>query len=497
MATKLKVNYEIISDKENNVPVVSTEYIKHGDKWLDEVLNSENNYVTPQMFGAVGDGVHDDTQAFKSAISSGNIVFIQEGKYLITDSIVVPKRTSIIGLNGRYEWDKNAGVLPDKGTLILFRPTTNKNLFVLDDSDLEVDYCPSVNIENITIFGNAKSNIAIDFTNASHSKIANVLIHGFNIGLKLEYAMLCVFDNVSIHEARNYNILITSRMSTTCRFYNCYIGQNNSEDAIGLMIDEYSGYSLTFYSLTVESMYNGVKILDRNEITFYGIYNENTPRGDEGGYAFSIGGDGDELGPCKVNFIGGMVQGNNAYKIPNHYALQISGKNTTVSVSDVKFLIFEKVVNIIDTHAKINFKNCIEISVTKNIEDTKAEKPDRISYYNCSSNTKPYTLATRTIDEYVDIKEKNWNPYQTGIYCTQCNGFYVINISGVASGNIIADIGFSVNYPVVCTLLDLSTAADFINCTLTPEGKLKATGQVDGHVYKGQMIVYPNAIILK
>ncbi len=37
--SKIKSNYEIISDKANDVPVTSTEYIKHGDKWLDETIN--------------------------------------------------------------------------------------------------------------------------------------------------------------------------------------------------------------------------------------------------------------------------------------------------------------------------------------------------------------------------------------------------------------------------------------------------------------------------
>ena len=35
---KISANYELISDKSKN-PVTSTEYIRHGGQWLDDVLN--------------------------------------------------------------------------------------------------------------------------------------------------------------------------------------------------------------------------------------------------------------------------------------------------------------------------------------------------------------------------------------------------------------------------------------------------------------------------
>lgn len=53
---------------------------------------AENFYVTPQMFGAKGDGVTDDTVAFQSAIDSGRKLYVPMSNgqiYLITDTIVV------------------------------------------------------------------------------------------------------------------------------------------------------------------------------------------------------------------------------------------------------------------------------------------------------------------------------------------------------------------------------------------------------------------------
>ncbi|WP_343100454.1 glycosyl hydrolase family 28-related protein, partial [Clostridioides difficile] len=51
-------------------------------------------------FGAKGDGTNDDTSAFKAAISaageSGD-VFIPQGKYVITQTLTVPRYTRLRG----------------------------------------------------------------------------------------------------------------------------------------------------------------------------------------------------------------------------------------------------------------------------------------------------------------------------------------------------------------------------------------------------------------
>lgn len=84
--SQLKTNYEIISDKSKN-PVTNSEYIKHGDKWLDEVIDGVSNFVTPEMFGAVGDGVTDDTEAVQSAFNSGKNVYFSSDKYYLSENI--------------------------------------------------------------------------------------------------------------------------------------------------------------------------------------------------------------------------------------------------------------------------------------------------------------------------------------------------------------------------------------------------------------------------
>ncbi|TKX22813.1 hypothetical protein C1H76_4847 [Elsinoe australis] len=58
------------------------------------------NFISIRSFGAVGNGVADDTAAFQkamSSITSGQILYIDHGAYVITSTIVVPANIKIVG----------------------------------------------------------------------------------------------------------------------------------------------------------------------------------------------------------------------------------------------------------------------------------------------------------------------------------------------------------------------------------------------------------------
>lgn len=68
---------------------------------INETENDINNlldnrfYVTPQMYGAVGDGVTDDSQAFNDAIQAG-VVIVPLGTYYIANNIALDGNKTLI-----------------------------------------------------------------------------------------------------------------------------------------------------------------------------------------------------------------------------------------------------------------------------------------------------------------------------------------------------------------------------------------------------------------
>ena len=52
-------------------------------------------FTTPEMYGAKGDGVTDDTQAFKNALAASDNVYVPAGTYLITDTLDISYKKSI------------------------------------------------------------------------------------------------------------------------------------------------------------------------------------------------------------------------------------------------------------------------------------------------------------------------------------------------------------------------------------------------------------------
>lgn len=64
---------------------------------INELSKKIVPFVTPQMYGAKGDGVTDDTAAFRSALAANNNVFVPEGNYLITEPIDLSNKKSLVG----------------------------------------------------------------------------------------------------------------------------------------------------------------------------------------------------------------------------------------------------------------------------------------------------------------------------------------------------------------------------------------------------------------
>lgn len=67
-----------------------------------ERIDLLSNYVTPQMFGAKGDGVTDDTEAIRTALDyaseHGGIMFIPHGEYFISETIEISNIETMVSV---------------------------------------------------------------------------------------------------------------------------------------------------------------------------------------------------------------------------------------------------------------------------------------------------------------------------------------------------------------------------------------------------------------
>jgi hypothetical protein len=62
-------------------------------------LPAVSEWVNVRDFGATGDGITDDTRAFREAIAKHATIYVPQGEYVISETLVLAKGTNLIGLN--------------------------------------------------------------------------------------------------------------------------------------------------------------------------------------------------------------------------------------------------------------------------------------------------------------------------------------------------------------------------------------------------------------
>ena len=102
-------------------------------------------------FGAKGDGIHDDTEAFKQAIAASEVVFVPWGLFRVTDTLLLRSNTKIVGEGLSHIWLGNNSAGFDD-------PTHPKPLILAPDdpaaevwlADLRI-YCGSGNSGAVSV----------------------------------------------------------------------------------------------------------------------------------------------------------------------------------------------------------------------------------------------------------------------------------------------------------------------------------------------------------
>lgn len=179
------------------------------NKWAIPVLTTP--YVTPEMFGAYGDNINDDTAAFNIAVRFDRI--IANGNYLISQPIVLSNNKTL----------EINGTINTSGIAISIRGRYNQ---IYGSGHIKAGDI-AINLDD----NGGRYNITFNL-------ISDLLIEGANCGIFLKNGQVnnnVVYynkiNNVNIQNSNNGIALIgyaNGNFIDKAVFYNCAIGINNA-----------------------------------------------------------------------------------------------------------------------------------------------------------------------------------------------------------------------------------------------------------------------------
>lgn len=236
---------------------------------------------TPQRFGAVADGIADDTAAVQAAIDSlpleGGTVFFPAGTYRITDSIKVRSALRLYG--------------EGNSATVFHQVTPNKHGFE------GVDIL-SLSVEELRISGpgsGSGTGCGINLTRSSHSatcylRLTNVYIRTFGAdGLHVSNGIVSQFNSVISEEngANGFNLVGEDGIvGTSTSLASCFAVSNASS---GYRLDTMAYTNLT--ACAADHNVTSYDVLNCIGVTFNGCGSEGSDTAAwriEGGYGSTV-----------------------------------------------------------------------------------------------------------------------------------------------------------------------------------------------------------------
>ena len=204
----------------------ATTTVQDNSLTFTKLVNGTLGFITPEMFGAVGDGVTDDTTAFERMIESSlPKVILLTKHYLIGSTLKFPEETII---------DGNGKIINDSDNIIYIALLGNSSICNISFDGVGVDLCgtnvkaDNLYIENVKHRGiNVRATITLEAKNikVSNVRVVNPVSHGFTIQ-----------NNVNIEQVSRANAIIDNIVFENCAFINNYDSLVSAEWQVGFGI---------------------------------------------------------------------------------------------------------------------------------------------------------------------------------------------------------------------------------------------------------------------
>lgn len=399
------------TDKDNLVDAIN----EH-DSEIQALAN--HNKVTigmPEDFGAVGDGVNDDTQALQDCVDNCKIVLLNN-TYLVNSSITVPKGVIIYGLgkgviknttrfnviilsgdntvNG-VKFTDTLSYDATSGACVYAEDTANINILNCEFDTIGNGHCVLIehsehlNIDNNTLkdygFNGIMLQSTCSFASISYNKLYNARYRGTEHNYPICFSAYQNYDyGVAHHISVNYNEIeeitpywegIDSHGARDCEV----IGNTIKNCRCGITLGSTRTSSPTYFTDA-----NINVVINNNNIDVYAT-------GTEISYGINVEGDATTTA-TNIDISNNNVKVNNGN----------SGTTAVISCINVRFDGVFHNVNICNN--RLHATNCHGIALDGSFETVKIDN----NYCDAFDTTEAYhVISLRSVDNYSNITISN------------------------------------------------------------------------------------------
>lgn len=245
----------------------------------NHAVNIENVYVTPEMFGAVGNGTTDDSSAFNACIAkaneTGKYVLLSNKTYLIGNTLMDNSDINIIGINATIILGNNTftkQIINCVFSNITFKRTVGSHLPLTENFySSQFKYCNFVDINylfnNISPRINTLEHLLLDECNLQNTQLINVT-NQFNGVVYSINKTLFYYDE----DYKQRTTIISGYIGGKFIFNNCTFLQSDPDGTIELFgsLDnfEFNNCYIHTYDNANTFILPNISSVEKQQITF-------------------------------------------------------------------------------------------------------------------------------------------------------------------------------------------------------------------------------------